>query len=823
MNKLFFYTNVTRRGNNLLVRGYDGDIPFKKKIKYSPTMYIHSDTDTEWKTLNGKNVKEKRFPTMSECRNYINEYKDVAGFSEIYGNPNYTMQFISDVYRGEVPYDRSKIKVYSLDIETATENGFPDIESANEEVLLISLQDNQTKRMTVFGSRPFNDGTSRYVHCKDEIELLKNFIEFWQKINPDIITGWNSEFFDIPYLVRRIDRVLGDGECLRLSPWQSINERSVRTKRGEEITFEIDGISHLDYMQLYKKFTYVNRESYALDHIAFVELGEKKLSHSEYANFKEFYTQDWKKFVEYNMRDVHLVDSLEDKMKLIDLVITLAYYSKINYQETFSPIRMWDAIIYNYLRDNKIVIPQKKDNAKSQHFAGAYVKNPICGSQKWVASFDLNSLYPHLIMQYNMSPETLVEKRIDVTVDSLLNNESVLSDEFAVAANGWHFKKDKRGFLPTLMENMYNDRSKYKKQMLKCQQQLEEDPNNIELSKEISKLNNLQMVMKIALNSAYGAIGNKYFRYFDLRIAEGITLSGQLSIRWIANKINHLMNKILKTKDDYVIAIDTDSVYLSLEKIVEQQKPKNGVQFMDKFCEEVLQPYIDKSYKELSIQQNAYEQKMIMKREVLADKAIWVAKKRYILNVHNSEGVQYSKPKLKVMGLEMVKSSTPMVVRDKFKHFINVALHETEEDIQNEIKKYREEFYNLTPEEVAFPRSVTDVQKYNNKYTIYSKGTPIHVRGALLYNHYLLKKKVNNDYEKIMSGDKIKFLYLRLPNPINEDVISFQTELPKEFNLHKYIDYDKQFEKSFLDPLQIILSAIGWNVEKVNTLEEFFV
>jgi len=568
-----------------------------------------------------------------------------------------------------------------------------------------------------------------------------------------------------------------------------------------------------------------------LDHIASVELGDKKLDYSEYGSFKDFYEQNWKKFVAYNIHDVQIVDKLEDKMKLIELQLVMAYNAKINYEDVFSQVRMWDAIIYNHLRDQGIVIPGNSGNKKWDKFEGAYVKDPLVGLHKWVASFDLNSLYPHLIMQYNISPETMLEGRETVNVDYLLDQRfdtsEVKAKGVSMTANGVCYRKDKQGFMPELMEKMYKDRSKYKKQMLGVQQQYEKDKSKKELLKEISRLNNLQMAMKIALNSAYGAMGNQYFRYFDLRMAEGITTSGQLSIRWMANKLNEFMNKTLKTtKKDYVIAIDTDSIYLTLETLVEStcagKTDEQKIQFMDKICEEVFQPFIDKGYKELADYMNAFDQKMQMKREVLADKGIWTAKKRYILNVHNSEGVQFAEPKIKVMGLEMVKSSTPAVIRDKLKDSINVILEGDEKKLHRYIEEFRDTFNKLSIEEIAFPRGINGIKEYAASSTIYRKSTPIHVRGALLFNHQLKELNLTHKYQPLKDGDKIKFVYLKTPNRIQEDIISFSQTLPTEFDLHRYIDYEKQFQKVFLDALQIVIQPLKWNVEEQSSLEDFF-
>ena len=537
------------------------------------------------------------------------------------------------------------------------------------------------------------------------------------------------------------------------------------------------------------------------------------------------------KFVEYNIIDVELVDRLEDKMKLIELALTMAYDAKVNYSDVFYQVRMWDTIIYNYLKKKGIVIPPKEKTDKDEKYAGAYVKEPIPGVYDWVVSFDLNSLYPHLIMQYNISPETLLdEKHPTATVDKILSEEISFEmyKDNAVCPNGAMFRKDKKGFLPELMEKMYGERVIFKKRMLKAKQEYEKTPTE-SLKKEISRCNNIQMAKKISLNSAYGAIGNQYFRYFKLANAEAITLSGQVSIRWIETKMNQYLNKLLSTDgEDYVIASDTDSIYLNLGPLVTKFfGSKSGdkaavVALLDKICQDKLEPYIDKSYENLADYVSAYEQKMQMKRENIADRGIWTAKKRYILNVWNSEGVQYSEPKLKVMGIEAVKSSTPAPCRQMLKDSFKIMMSGSEDNMIDYIDDCRKKFKQLTPEDISFPRSVSDVAKYKSSSDIYSKGTPIHCRGALLYNHYIKKANLTNKYSLIQNGEKIKFCYLKKPNIIHENVISFIQDFPKELNITRYVDYDLQFNKAFLEPLRTILDAIGWSVEKKVTLEDFF-
>jgi DNA polymerase elongation subunit (family B) len=827
-----FYTNVTKYGNKLLVRGVKNGNPYKTRLDFSPTLYIKSNKETEWRTLFDEPVSEVKFADINEARDFIEKYKEIESFN-IYGNANYAHQYISDNYSNDIRWDVEKIKTYSIDIEVGAEFGFPSVAAAAEEVLLITLQNNFTKEITTFGSRPFiGEENVNYILCSNESHLLKEFVIFWNNVSPDIITGWNVNFFDIPYLVRRIEKVLGNSLAKKLSPWEVVNERKIHVKGNEEICYDIFGVSILDYIDLYRKYTYTTQESYKLDHIAFVELGENKLVNPE-DNFHDFYTKHWDKFVRYNIHDTKLVDRLEDKMKLIELIITMAYNAKINYEDVFSQVRMWDNLIYNNLRQKKIVIPEKTRSTKTEAFEGAFVKEPLLGLHKWVVSFDLNSLYPHLIMQYNMSPETITDQKIHgATVEKLLTKGVDTSfahrQDLTTTANGICYRKDIRGFMPELMEQMYTNRSKFKKQMLKIEQEYQNDKSKTHLLKEISRLQNLQMAMKIALNSAYGAIGNQYFRYFDVRIAEGITTSGQLSIRWMANEFNRYMNNVLKPTEekDYVIAIDTDSIYLSLEELVERtcagKTDEQKIKYMDKICEDMFQPFIDTTYTNLAKYMNAYSQKMQMKREVLADTAIWVAKKRYILNVHNSEGVQYAQPKLKVSGLEMVKSSTPQVIRTKMKDVLKVILAGNEKNLQKYIVDFLNDFKQLSVEQIAFPRGMNGLKDYGSSTTIYKKGTPIHVRGALLFNHLLKQHKLEKKYSPIRDGDKIKFIYLKTPNTIQENIIAFAGELPVEFNLHKYIDYDFMFEKVFLDQLETLIQPIGWSIEEKSNLEEFF-
>jgi DNA polymerase elongation subunit (family B) len=636
-------------------------------------------------------------------------------------------------------------------------------------------------------------------------------------------------------------KILGEDEAKKLSPWNIISERQAFVMNRKMTVYELVGVGDLDYLELYKWYSPngKSQESYRLDAIAQFELGEGKISYEEYENLHQLYRLNYQLFIEYNIKDVDLILKLEDKLKLIELALTLAYDTKTNYDDVFAQTRMWDALTYNNLINQNIVVPPRVIKEKSEAFEGAFVKEPQVGLHNWVASFDLNSLYPHLMMQYNISPETLIDPANytremrdvlsqGVTVDKLLKKEVDLSalENVTITPNGQFFRTDIQGFLPKMMEDMYEDRKKFKKMMIQAKKDYEaetDDSKKYEIEKRIARFNNLQLAKKVSLNSAYGALGSQYFRFYDLRMALGVTTAGQFSIRWIEAKINGYMNSLLKTDKDYVIASDTDSIYLRLgelvDKFIKDTSDKNKViSFMDKICEEKIQPFIDKSYGELADYVHAYGQKMQMKREALADKGIWTAKKRYIMHVYNNEGVQYTEPDMKVMGLEMIKSSTPAPVREKMKQALQIMMKGSEFDMHKFIDDFRTEFKKLNAEDISFPRGINGLKEYGNKTTIYSKGTPIHVRGALLYNKYLEEKGLSKKYPLIQEGEKIKFIYLKTPNTFKENVVSFPGRLPPEFGLQDCIDYNTQFDKTFLEPIKVILDCMDWTTERKNSL-----
>ena len=817
-----FYTNVLQFGNSLLVREVDEKGQrTKRRVQYQPTLFdlVTTKEKTGYTTLDGKSVLPHKLDSINDAKKW---YESRKAQNIVYGNTQYAYTYISDTYPNRVKWDKENLLIVTLDIEVRCENGFPSAKLAEEELLSITMKNHQNKQILVWGLHEFQNYREDvdYRLCKNENDLLTKFTDEWARCLPDIVTGWNTEFFDIPYLCNRIKKIFGEDCLKKLSPWGKVFDREVYQMGRQQQVYNIQGVAHLDYFDLYRKFTYSAQESYRLDHIAKVELGEQK-DGNPFDTFSEWYTKDYQSFIEYNIQDVELVDMLEDKMRLIELCLTMAYDAKVNYTDVLGTVRYWDVLIYNHLRAKGIVIPQKSDHKKTSQFEGAYVKDPIVGMHNWVMSFDLNSLYPHLIMQYNISPETLVNKGADIQeglVTKILDGAVSNDTEYCMTPNGAFFRRDVKGFLPEIMEKMYNDRVEYKRLMLAAQQQYENTKDRA-LLKDISRYNNIQMAKKISLNSAYGAIGNNWFRYFDLLVATAITTSGQLAIRWIEKALNIYLNKILETdKIDYVVASDTDSVYITFDALINKvfkdgTETSRIVSFLDKIAKEKLEPFIDKSYKTLAQNMNAYEQKMVMSREVIADKGIWTAKKRYILNVWDSEGVRYKEPKLKIMGVEAVKSSTPAACREKIKEALPIIMNGDEIMLNTFIQEFREEFMKLDPELIAYPRSCNGVLRYTDDASLFKKGTPIHVKGALLYNYLIKKNKLQNKYPNIQEGDKIKFLHMKQPNIYVSTAFSFMTEVPKELDIVKNIDYDVQFEKSFVEPLKFITEKINWSID----------
>lgn len=834
-----FYTSITRYGNSLLYRGYEDNKRIKRKINFKPTLYVKGKGNSKYHALDGTNVDAKQFETMRAAKEFIERFEGVENF-KVYGNTNYVAQYISQDFPGEIQFDRNKIRIHNIDIEVASDQGFPEPDEALHPVISITISDSILNTYFVWALGDYDvskttmkDCKIRYTKCESEIALLKCLIDFWHNefTCPDAITGWNIRTFDIPYIVNRIRRLLGEDEVKKLSPWGIVEEKMITMRKGQVQIYDLTGIPQLDYMDLFMKFGYSfgPQESYRLDHIAHVVLGERKLAYD--GSLHTLYKSDFQKFIDYNIKDVYLVDKMEDKIAMITLTLTMAYKAGVNYNDTMGTVGIWDSLIHKTLYEQNIIVPPNENSFKSD-YEGGYVKDPQCGVHDWVCSFDVNSLYPNIIVQWNMSPETIMKGKIEpgITVEKMLAGYKN-TNGMSMAATGQYFSNEKQGFMPKIIEQMYDERVQIKKKMLASKQELELcDKTNLaevyRIERDIAHFENQQTAIKILLNSLYGALGNRYFRYFTMEIAEGITITGQFIIKWAEKHVNAFLNKTLKTEKDYVIAIDTDSVYAGLGDLVNAVLPDadttKKVNFLDRVCKTIETDVLDVAFKELKENCNAYKHRISMKREGIADRGIWTAKKRYILNVWDNEGVRYAKPKLKIMGIEAIKSSTPAPCREAMEELFQILINGTESETQRFIQSFRNRFESLPVEEKAFPRGVSNLKQYADPKLIYKKGTPINSRAALLYNNLLKEHGLQNQYEVIKEGEKIKYVYLNPRNPMREDVIAFPEVLPPEFGLHKFIDNDTQFEKAFLDPAKIILNAIGWKAEEEASLEDFF-
>jgi DNA polymerase elongation subunit (family B) len=844
-----FYTSVERYGNNILHRGYENGKRFSYRVPFQPTLYVHTPKSGEEGytslTEGSLPLSPHKFGDMREAKNFIEEYKGVHGM-KIFGSTNYITQFIQEEYPEKVAYDVSHVNIVSFDIEVDIRDGFANIDEADNPITSIAYHSSRSDIYYLLGQKDYDKTQTvtdipqdkiQYVKFDSEVQLLQYFIKLWTTDYPDIVTGWNVEYFDIMYVVTRIIRLLGEETAKRLSPHKSIKKQSREVFGKVNSTYSIMGIAVIDYMDCFKKFGYKYgpQESYRLDHIAYVVLGEKKIDYSEYGSLTGLYDENPQLYLDYNLKDTQLIARLEEETRLLALVMTVAYDGGVNYGDAFGTVGIWESTIYRKLMKDKVVPPLKSGpGMRGNELVGGYVKDPKVGMHPWVVSFDLNSLYPHLMLQFNMSPETYMpDDREYVTQDMVLKGEYKNDrKDVSVAANGVCFSNKKLGIIPEIIDEYYNNRSVIKKQMIAAEQQfeIEKDPTELKkLKREINQLHNSQMSIKIAMNSLYGATANIYFLYYINEMAEAITTSGQLAIRYAQKSVNDYFNKILGTDDaDYIIYIDTDSIYVDFGPLITEvfgttdiDKDK-GEEFLDRVCSTKIEQIIEDGYEKLAADLGTYRNAMVMKREKIAHRGIFVAKKRYILNTLNSEGVHYDTAKISVTGLESVRSSTPEVCREKLKECFEVIMNTDEKTTQDFIQDFREKFRKLDPVAIAKTSGTDNIKKYQDKTALYRKGCPMHVRGAIMYNHFLKEKGLDKKFETIQGGDKVKFLYLKVPNPIRENVISVPGLLPKQLGLHEYIDYELQFDKVFLNPIQSILDAVGWSAEKVNTIEDFF-
>lgn len=906
-----FYTNIDTRGNKVFLRYVEEGEHKAEVIEFAPELYIKTNDPSKADaiSMHDEPLQAVQFDDHREMQKFVQQYKDVDGFS-VYGTESILNQFVSRVYPGTVSYDPRLIKGAIVDIETFSgdiefqEDGsvkvidgpFPDPETAEFPVNLITLHFNQDDTFYVWGLETFKGhklGT--YVHnpesrvgklkvvyfgFDDEHEMLCHYVDFWNKTAFNYWSGWNVETFDNPYLTHRIEKICGESYKKKLSPWNMVQKNTIQGSWGKESTvFDYIGIQMLDYLQLFDKHAFMNPDNMKLDTVAQAVLGEGKVDYKDEGNLNTLYVRNYQKAVEYNIVDVNLIVLMNNKKRFFELTFTLAYLCKSNYQDTLGTVKPWSALTYSMLYDKGVRPKIKSVYEGDTQFGGGFVRDIKGGRFRWTVSCDLNSLYPHLIQQYNLGSETIIEPEDlpaevraipNFSLDDLVNKRVDLSAlkkyNICMTANRAFFKRGKKSIFNEKTRQIYADRKAVKKEMLKLEQELvdlealiekegmtpEREAKVAELEIGIASKDAHQHSLKILMNSLFGAIGNKWFKEcFDIRVAEGITLSGKLSILWIARKLDEYLNNVLKTGEtrhrihhinrpaetklevmsghNYAIYQDTDSCYLDMSKLVDKmftkEQQKNEVEkivnFLDNLFQKKIEPYIDQCYQELAEYMNADDQRMFMKREVIAPAAIWTSKKRYTMLVADSEGVRYL-PKMyhKTVGLDAVKAQFPKHCREWMLEGYKIALEGTEEQIQEMVSAKKKEFFALPIEKIATPSGVNGLEKYWDRDTLYKSGTPKHVKASLYHNHFLKKFNVQGR-TMIMSGDKILFVGLK-SNPTGCDTIAFQGSFPEEFNLRRYVDYESNWDKNFIAPMNNLLGAIRWEPTKTATVMDWF-
>ena len=873
-----FYTNVKQYGNNILYVGYDknGQRTYKK-IPFAPDLYIKQfdqNQEPDSYCYDGTPLAKVSHSSISEARDYIKTYKDCQGF-EMYGMDKYPYQFINRAFTSEIKYDTSKMTFHIVDIEVYSGNGFPYPDKAKEEITCISVKDVHKRTMDVwvidgkYGGN-FDENDIKFIKDDDfnfklivhrfdnEKDMMRDYLSWHIMHYPDVITSWYGRYFDIPYIYNRLTNLFGKTQANKFSPWGIVKEKTKRVKQfgsyKEETTYDIYGIAELDYQDLYKKYTFTKSPSYALDYIAKKHLKKGKIEYD--GSLHDLLMNDYQKYVEYNIIDVEIIDQLDQALKFLDLIIDVAYAGKVaEYEDALGTVKYWEMLIYNHLCEKGQQPPLKNfaTSGRDDKYAGGFVKEPKLGKHKWVISFDLASLYPSIIRQVNIGPETKIDlKTIPAAIrDKLEDLPVVISPEtgnptchndyvyknadlsflgpnfdYSLSGNSKLYSKEHQSFLSELMEKFFNKRKIYKKAMFEAERKYL-DTKDEAYKREQTIYHVKQLATKILINSAYGAVGNAFFQYYDLDNAEAVTVTGQLVIRWIEKRVNQYLGSIMKDDVERIIYIDTDSIYITLDDLVQklmgdEQDQTKIVDFLDNVCSKKLEPFINKAYEDLFKYLNNFQNHMVMEREVISNVAVWTGKKRYFMNVQDSEGTRYEDPKFKVMGIEVVKSSTPVICQDALEKALKIILDKDEKSLIKYVEQFRKEFKQHKPEDIAFPRGTNEIQKWNLGNGVFKSGCPIHVRGALLFNQEIEKAGLTNKYDLIKDGEGVFYTYLKMPNTLHNNVFAWNVKLPKELGIEKWIDYDTQFQKAFLDPLQIITNIIGWSCERKLTLDDMF-
>jgi len=813
------------------------------KFQFTPYAYQKSQTG-QYRSLYGDKLKKVQYWTGEDLQKGDIFESDVPLETRV----------LVDMYDDSNEPSEGHREVF-FDIEVEIKDGFPEWRNSKNKITAIALYDKtaDSYHCFVLGNVKNTDVVEAF---RTEEELLQRFYQKYLEINPTILSGWNIDGFDIPYLYNRTKRVMGEQIANCLSPINNVYYNEHQNK------YKIAGVSQLDYLALYKLYTYTQQSSYRLDFIGKLEVDMGKIEYE--GTLDDLYESDINKYIEYNLNDVKIVKALDDKLKFIELARGVCHLGHISYENIYYSSRYLEGAMLVYMKDIGVVAPNKPQRGGSyggeEKFAGAYVKDPRPGRYDWVYDLDLTSMYPSTIMTLNISPETKlgklegwnaeefvkgVNKTYTLMVDGKEKgryNQDELKQMFnnnkvSVSSNGVLYRYDKKGLIPVLLEKWFNERVEFKRLMKQ-----HADEGDMEKS---GYFNRRQHIQKIVLNSLYGVLGLPVFRFYDVDNAEATTLTGQTLIKFTEKITNYYYNQQLDDKEDYCIYTDTDSVFYPAKPLVKNRYPNADLDDEEFMTEQILevahevQDYINKSY-------DVFASRMLnvkdghrfdIKQECIARSAFWVTKKRYGQWIINDGGRKCDK--LDVKGLDIVRSNFPPAMRDLMTEVLQGVLSKRDKDELDElIVGFKKKMKTMPIGEVALPTGVRGLSKYKDtrysnkriygKGTIFTdthKGTPVHVKSAIRYND-LLKHFGLDNTEPIRNRDKIRWIYLK-KNPLGIDTLAFKGyDDPKQITdfIEQYIDYDRLFEGALQKKINMFYGALSWDlpVDKKNTLERFF-
>lgn len=842
------YRNAIYNGreNTVTLFTWDED---GNRIRFETTVepYLYIEGNGNYESIFGTKLIKKKFNNQYSRYKFLKD----SGIKRVFENIPLPQQFLVDTYwkvNEELEFNTHPIKTMFIDIETYSPDTFPDIISANHLVNVITVYDSLSDKFITWGLNDYENTQDdvTYVKCADEKDLFKAFIQHLEIDYPDILSGWNSEFFDIPYIVNRCRRILGDEWVDRLSPTGNVYSRTIRGQFGQEqVKWYIEGISLIDYLDVYKKFTQGLRESYKLDAIGEIELGQNKVEFGN-MNLATLSDEDWQTFVDYNIQDVRLLKHLEVKLKYIELIRMLAYTGLTTFEAAMGALSVINgATAIRGRRRNQIIhtFIRNEDTGKNP---GAYVGEPLNGFQQNIISFDANSLYPNVMISLNISPETKVGKieektDKDVTIRHVngktftlpMSNfiKFVKDEEIAISRANVLFTQKRKGVMPEILDEYYSKRVEIKKELTTLKHEYSKNKNKSTKVK-IDQLDSKQLCIKIFINSIYGYFGNKHAPFGDDDIAASITLTGQSVIKKSNDLLKNYITERVNITDEAilngcVIYNDTDSSYISIKSIIDNTdiefKGTDGKLTPELYTEvQNIEDYLNKHIKVWGVKNlNSKDCRFVFKREVIADVGVFLQKKRYVMHILDDEGIEMDK--YKYTGVEVVRSTMPAAIKPYVKDIIETML--STQDITKTNKVLNEAyktFKSLPVEDIAFVSGIKNYEKYASGCDGFktAKGMPGHAKAAYYHNLLLKKFNIENEYEPIGSGDKVRYFYVERPNAYNIGNVAYKYYYPDQFKKIFHIDYEKMFEKIIFSAIERFYVNVNWSVQKPGSLTQ---